>query len=607
MANLSGEKLVARILNRRGNRLNLPQPLEPGELGWCLDTRQLFVGLDAANAIPAIQSFSNVDSTDVNTILNNYIVTFKTPWIRLKTPQFPIPANPNEVDALTALASVPPSSFITENNKSNISQIEDNISIISKIRQWMQTSVGTAITDVPANVPPMTYVYDWAQSAQMAATATATLNAGAVTAITVDDHGRGYLGGQSLTVTINSDTGSLATASATVDADTGNIIISGLTPGSGYLDATVVIQPPSTTAEVMALEAANDITDDVYQFTFHILMAFTAPNATAMTAAVNEFNYSAFTFKQGNGPVGDLFNDVNGFQTVLQTCGILGYNPSIPNDYNKQMADGILYLETVRQTSNVAGLINKYSSGTGSGLVTSKQNVEVLNEYSASFFSSMMTDLFVVNPLSYKLVPTNGQIQTTTLTFGGTGYSLNDVLTVAGGTGTGATLIVTGVALGVITSVSIGNPGYGYTAADPLTVTGAGDNNATFTAATVSSAVFNDIQNDGSDPLYISGILEYGWGINDVQLIEYSITDSTYKMLRNGTLRVTTLDTLVAVVDDDYSENRDASITPVISGGPNFDFSASVSASKVTLSYRHNFPDDVFLKVTTRRWKSFNV
>lgn len=607
MANLSGEKLVARILNRRGNRLNLPQPLEPGELGWCLDTRQLFVGLDAANAIAAIQAFNDVDTNDVNAILNDYIVQFKTPWIRLKTPVVATPANPNEVDALEALAAVPVSSFLTDSNKSNITAIEGKISVISSIRQWLVTEVASEML-AHVNPPQVSYVYDWVQSATMAATATATLNAGAVTAITVDDHGRGYIGGQTLTVTINSNTGSLATASATVDADTGNIIISGLTPGSGYLDATVVIQSPSTTTEVIALvnTANNHVTSDVYQFTFHILFHLQSANASAMTAAVDALNDVSFRFYQGDG-TGDLVNDINGFQTALQTCGVLGYNVGIPNDYNQLMADGILYLDTVRQTANVAGLINKYSSGTGSGLVTTKQNVEVLNEYSGSFFSSMMTDLFVVNPLSYKLVPTNGQIQTTTLTLGGTGYTLNDVLTVSGGTGTGATLIVTGVTLGVITSVSIGNPGYGYTAADPLTVTGPGNDDATFTAATVSSAVFNDIQNDGSDPLYTSGILEYTWGINDVQLIEYSITDSTYKMLRNGTLRVTTLDTLVAVVDDDYSENRDASITPVISGGPNFDFSASVAGPTVTLSYRHNFSDDVFLKVTTRRWKSFNV
>ena len=37
---------IARLQNRRGDKKDLPQPLSPGELGLCKDTKELFIGLD---------------------------------------------------------------------------------------------------------------------------------------------------------------------------------------------------------------------------------------------------------------------------------------------------------------------------------------------------------------------------------------------------------------------------------------------------------------------------------------------------------------------------------------------------------------------------------
>lgn len=41
--------IPARIQNRRGKRQNLPQPLLPGELGFCVDTNELFIGSDPSD------------------------------------------------------------------------------------------------------------------------------------------------------------------------------------------------------------------------------------------------------------------------------------------------------------------------------------------------------------------------------------------------------------------------------------------------------------------------------------------------------------------------------------------------------------------------------
>ena len=88
------------------------------------------------------------------------------------------------------------------------------------------------------------------------------------------------------------------------------------------------------------------------------------------------------------------------------------------------------------------------------------------------------------------ILATTGTIYTVSITAGGTGYSVNDVLTVAGGTGNSATLTVTTESGGVITGVSISNAGTGYTDNDNLTVTGGtGNDDATFQVTAIAAAV----------------------------------------------------------------------------------------------------------------------
>lgn len=99
---------------------------------------------------------------------------------------------------------------------------------------------------------------------------------------------------------------------------------------------------------------------------------------------------------------------------------------------------------------------------------------------------------------AYAILATTGVINAVTITSGGTGYTVADVLTVAGGTGASATLTVATESGGVITSVTISNAGTGYTDADALTVTGGtGNDDATFTVESIAAAVASYVVTEG--------------------------------------------------------------------------------------------------------------
>ena len=38
--------IISRMQQRRGNRVDLPQPLRPGEIGLASDSKEVFIGLD---------------------------------------------------------------------------------------------------------------------------------------------------------------------------------------------------------------------------------------------------------------------------------------------------------------------------------------------------------------------------------------------------------------------------------------------------------------------------------------------------------------------------------------------------------------------------------
>jgi hypothetical protein len=68
-----------RLKNRRGNRTDLPQPLAEGEIGFALDTRELYIGggdQSARNRMVQVGNFLNAQAT-VQSLINTRLVVFQ--------------------------------------------------------------------------------------------------------------------------------------------------------------------------------------------------------------------------------------------------------------------------------------------------------------------------------------------------------------------------------------------------------------------------------------------------------------------------------------------------------------------------------------------------
>jgi hypothetical protein len=110
----------------------------------------------------------------------------------------------------------------------------------------------------------------------------------------------------------------------------------------------------------------------------------------------------------------------------------------------------------------------------------------------------------------------SSQVNTAVINSGGTGYSVSDLLTINGGSGTQAILQVTNVSLGVITAISIQNPGSYSVTPIPIAaaVTGGTGSGATFNltfTAMQDNAIFDGIS------LSRQGAYNLGSGINQIQ------------------------------------------------------------------------------------------
>lgn len=69
--------LVSGIQHRRGEMVDLPQPLRPGEMGWCLDTGRLFIGTDETTSASGVKIFPGLIGS-AQTILDEQIIAVDT-------------------------------------------------------------------------------------------------------------------------------------------------------------------------------------------------------------------------------------------------------------------------------------------------------------------------------------------------------------------------------------------------------------------------------------------------------------------------------------------------------------------------------------------------
>jgi len=60
--------IISRMQQRRGNRVDLPQPLRPGEIGMASDSKEVFIGLDPTIGITK----QNANAININNIVGGY-------------------------------------------------------------------------------------------------------------------------------------------------------------------------------------------------------------------------------------------------------------------------------------------------------------------------------------------------------------------------------------------------------------------------------------------------------------------------------------------------------------------------------------------------------
>ena len=128
------ETLIARIQNRRGNRVNLPQPLAPGEFGLCVDTTELFIGLDDGSALAAIELFTtgNISGarTQTNDTINERVIEYWSKWIALNvTTELSTGDITSEQAIVEDLASLSSSAYIAANNQTDIADLVQSVAI----------------------------------------------------------------------------------------------------------------------------------------------------------------------------------------------------------------------------------------------------------------------------------------------------------------------------------------------------------------------------------------------------------------------------------------------------------------------------------------------
>ncbi len=123
------------------------------------------------------------------------------------------------------------------------------------------------------------------------------------------------------------------------------------------------------------------------------------------------------------------------------------------------------------------------------------------------------------NNLNGKQLATNG-VATFVINSGGTGYILNDLLTISGGSGT-AQVKVTSVSAGVILTVVLTRPGSGYAIAIGATLTGGAGTGATLDILSINATPFTivvGVQGQGFDATsqFVTPTVTYAIGLRAV-------------------------------------------------------------------------------------------
>ena len=197
-------------------------------------------------------------------------------------------------------------------------------------------------------------------------------------------------------------------------------------------------------------------------------------------------------------------------------------------------------------------------------------------------------------------------IWSSSITSGGTGYTVNDVLTVVGGTflgGTAQQIRVTTVSAGVITAASVVNfPTYTALPTNPVSVTGGTGSGATFT---LTWSVYSlAITNAGSGYIEQPTVTFSGGGGSSAAAYATVGSDSTFRTLSSTLRLVTPAGEQLRVSDSgnstlDYVQVSGGSSPFIATGGASANSNLSISSRGTgTLFFRTNGVNQVQMQVT---------
>jgi hypothetical protein len=123
---------------------------------------------------------------------------------------------------------------------------------------------------------------------------------------------------------------------------------------------------------------------------------------------------------------------------------------------------------------------------------------------------------------------TTGGVTKAAISSAGSGYTVSDILTIIGGTGTAAQLTVTSVSGGQVTGVSITNPGvYSVNPTNPVSVTGGTGTGATFRLTLSGSFSYTYVYSTDIDMYVVIFHLDY----KDLRIIDQVLGNSDQSIL----------------------------------------------------------------------------
>ena len=183
MAEDNNKVIISRIQNRRGLKQDLPQPLRPGEIGFAVDTRQVFIGADPSDAISGGYNKQSIFETTVGakdytqSIANNNIIAFTVPFKKFHKGYF---------DGITKVVSWLPSANTT--STSNLKVFPSNTLVTT-----------TAVPN--ANITSSTITLTATPNAYITVGDIATLNNNLTTVVSVNSAGNSVTLSANLEVT----------------------------------------------------------------------------------------------------------------------------------------------------------------------------------------------------------------------------------------------------------------------------------------------------------------------------------------------------------------------------------------------------------------------